>query len=193
MAGKGETMQARPFARCDNMLNVKRLRHIVWNASVAVSLLLFVAACWLWIASLARNDAAGWAGWRDQKAGVWCGWGADSRRHQLILYYFTSAYRFQNPSHVAGDDATLRPGFFHELMRPGRPGLAFHWGPPPVADLGIRSVSAPWVKLYLVAMPYWLLAALFGGPPTYAGIGWLLRRRRKVQARGFAPLAATTS
>src|SRR4051794_36827684 len=104
-------MQARPFARCDTMLDVKRLRHIAWNASAAVSLLLFVAVCWLWIASLSRNDAAGWAGWRDRKAGVWCGWGADSRRHQLILYYFTSTYRFQNPSHVAGDDATLRPGF----------------------------------------------------------------------------------
>jgi hypothetical protein len=160
---------------------VKRRTQTAWHALSLSSAILCLAMCAVWISSLFRIDAVGWAGWRDQRAGIWHGISANSHRHQLIVGYFIGTFRVQNPEHVDGDDTKIQPGYFHERFRPGRSPIKF--GPLGWAGLGFRSLSTPpapkSVTLHMLTVPYWLLIMILAIAPALTTKNYIRQKHQR--------------
>ena len=153
------------------MTIAKSTRRRLLNVLSAASLAACAAVCLLWARTPGRSDVVGWAGWRDESAGLWHGWGVASARGRLDVYYFTSAsIRFDDPTSVGGNgQPDLRPHAFHHV----------HGNKPPAAPaFRFDHIAIPWIDAYLAGAPHGVLAALFGAVPAWVACRWLLNRRR---------------
>jgi hypothetical protein len=169
---------------------VRRFCRSFLSAATALSLLLLVAVIVLRARSPFHSDVTGWAGWGDQQAGVWHGWGVHLRGGGLLFYRFSGTLRFDDPTNVAGDDGSdMRPHFFYHgyaarshaavrgaglMQRVGFDSGNFHiWG--------VKSVD-----LYALSMPYWSLAVAFALAPLWRAVR-AVRRWRALRRLGLCP------
>lgn len=161
---------------------MRRLPRFILNAATLISLLLFVAAVAIWVRSAFRSDVAGWAGWRDERAGVWHGWGVISRSGTLQAYYFTGTLYIVNPTDLHGGGlAPELPRSFHRISSAdsGPGGVRrFRW------ETFRLPVGARFADLYAVAAPPGVLAAVFGLLPLVRGSVVARRRWRARRLSG---------
>jgi hypothetical protein len=144
-----------------------------------VSLAMAVTTAATGVAANFRTDTVGWAGWRDQAAGVWQGWGVHSRRGELVVYYFKSpAGRFDDPTSIGPvGPSAARPHAFHHAGddQPKR-----DWA------LRLHHVAMPWADFYFAGVPHAALAAGLAVAPAWAAFRWLRPRRRGRPPAGAA-------
>ena len=165
-------------ARCYDAPDMRRLgRHLV-SLCTALSLALCVAACALWMLSASRSDSFGWAGWRDEAARTWQGWGLMSQADRITAYHFTSdTIRFDDPAQFNRDQPDMRPHAYHHVSEGRTPGV-------PAFRCETFSVGSD-IRFRLASAPHWVPAVAFAlAPALYAGRR--LRRRLRA-ARGCCP------
>ena len=159
---------------------IKRLGRLLLNTATALSLLLCTAALAIWLRATFRSDTAGWAGWRDQPAGIWHGRGVISSS-TFQLYYFTGTLCFLDPTNVSGDCATPPPPphGFHRSGSPNSPGG--------VKRFRLEKIHLPagtrFVDLYAIAAPPGVLAAAFAILPLARAATAMAARRRRASRR----------
>jgi hypothetical protein len=128
--------------------------------------------CALWGRSVVRSDAVGWAGWRDERAADWRGYGARAYRHRLLVYAFDGNIRFLDPTEMGGaNDAD--PRAFRSVRAARTLSLPADTDSVGAAGFQYRQVAVPAfppfrTSLRLVTLPFWALAAAFAVPPAIA-------------------------
>jgi hypothetical protein len=159
---------------------MRRLPRILLNAATAGSLLLCLATLALWARTAFRSDIAGWAGWRDQPAGLWHGRGVISSPATFEVYYFTGTLPIDDPTNVQGNYTTPpSPHAFHRSV-PG--GLA-----PGQRHFRCETFHVPagprYLDFYVIALPHGLPAAAFAILPL-ARATTAVRRRSMARRIG---------
>jgi hypothetical protein len=142
-----------------------------------LSLLLCVATCALWAPTPFRSDTVGWAGWRDEPNQLWHGFGLHSRRGYVLAHYFVAdKVRFDDPTHLDGNQPDMLPHAFHHAWAPQTP--------PPSAFFRTRAIHFPRFHIYFVAAPHWAIAAPLAVAPLRRLILTLRHRRRRSNREG---------
>ena len=132
----------------------KRLR-LISNAAILLSLLLSIAVAALFVRGRYCSDTVGWAGWKDQSAGTWHGWGMHSSGSGVEAYSFSGKLQFDDPHAVmAFTDLKARSHFLHYVY-----GSHESYSP----AFRFRTIDPQWpipCKIKLVGVPLWFLFAL---------------------------------
>ena len=150
---------------------MRRLGHHLVTFCTMLSLILCLVACALWILASFRSDSFGWAGWRDEAAQTWQGWGLISQAGRLTAFHFTSdTMRFDDPAQFNSDDPDMRPHAYHHVSDGETPGV-------PAFRLETLSVP-PAIQFRLASVPHWVPAVAFALAPAYA-VGYRLARARR--------------
>jgi hypothetical protein len=167
---------------------MKRLLRILLYSMMVVSLMLWVATALLWVRARSHSDIVGWAGWKDEQAGLWQGWGVSSKGGVLTFYGFSGTYQFDDPSNVQGSVTAMRPHFFHRAGAESRPPRAFRYE---VSSYGGNGLG---FGIRTHSLPLWFLFVAFGANTLFLPSLRLVRRalaarhRRRPERRGFAPI-----
>ena len=158
--------------------SVKRLLPKLFALAAWWCGILCALTCLIWVVSLTEGHTFGWAGWGNG-SGTWVGWGADLRRHQLLLFHFTGKLQVRDPSHVS--DLPEPPGWWHTMGSPRRARVTNNGGLAERIGLGywrINPTFSPPVAIFVVGVPYALLVVVFAILPAHA----VVRRVRRRQA-----------
>ncbi|HWE92979.1 MAG TPA: hypothetical protein VG269_03330 [Tepidisphaeraceae bacterium] len=140
----------------------------------ASSLLLFLITCAMWVRSYAVSDTFGWAGWRDEHAGVWGGRGIYFPAGMFAAYSFRGTLIFDDLHQVPGAGiAGMRPHLLHHT----EPVTAYHQNRFRWETL---SMGSGVMSFTIVALPLWVPAVAFAILPAWRGIVILRRARRPV-------------
>lgn len=168
----------------------KRLLHILPRAALILSTLLCLTATAIHLRGKFYSDSLGWAGWQDQNAGQWHGWGIQSKDGHLTAYHFFGKALVYDPSSI-GDvqmHPDAKPRYFHVVAR----ATAQSWTRP----FRVETIDSKWsirFKLKLIAAPTWFLIVIFAMAPGLVLISQLLRRLRRKIPYGFEVLQMPTS
>ena len=128
-----------------------------------VSLVLCIGASAIWVRSHFWGETFGWAGWKDQPAGIWHGWGINSEAGLVYAYSFEGTYQFDNPRDVYPSVPNMKPHIVHEAMHAsGTHGRkSFRWDNQRYGDkdwyIKLRFIGAPawFVTWALAVIPGW--------------------------------------
>jgi hypothetical protein len=160
------------------MAGMKRFCRLFLRAAKGLSLVLCIAMIVLWVMARFRSDSIGWAGWGDEKAGIWHGCGLKSRGGVLTAYSFTGKLMLYDPGMVGDGTDVLTPRFFHY-------GGSGEMGRTP--SFRFETIDPRWkvpFKCSILSMPLWFLALVFAVVPVWRGMVHL-RRWWGIKPPGF--------
>ena len=150
----------------------RRLFHLL----SAASLFLCLGMLALMVLARYRSDTIGWAGWRNEAAQRWHGWGLNSEGARICVYYFVfDGGRFDDPTNLNGAVPEMQPHLFHHVMgsrdTPGK--IVWKYIP-----------YSPALTFYFFGCAHLLIAGIFSVAPLIA-IGQAMRRiaRRRQRER----------
>jgi hypothetical protein len=168
---------------------MRRLFRILFYTMTVMSLMLCVATALLWLRAQSHSDIAGWAGWKDEQAGLWQGRGVGSTGGVLTFYAFTGTFQFDDPGNVQANSATtMRPHFFHRADIESPPPRPFRYE---MSSYGANGLT---FMIRKFTLPLWLPFVAFAGTALLLPGVRLVRRaltaqhRRRPERRGFAPI-----
>jgi hypothetical protein len=172
---------------------VRRFTRTLRKLATALSLALCIAAIGLVLRARHASDTLGYAGWYDQPAQLWQGCGLRSQRGHILLYYFRSTFRFDNPANVSGVDATtMQPHFFLQATSAVSPPTNSGFRAERLQTLA-PGATRPSIDVRVFAAPHWSLIVLFAVAPLATATAAIRRRlhRKRPAPRGFEVEAVT--
>ena len=144
---------------------MRRLGRILLNALTVLSLFLFVATVVLWVRGYWGMDEFSYIGSRRVI-------GVSNPRGDVAIYH-------------GSDPTNFRRGFQH--TRIGALTLTRQLGRPHRSWGMVRLWPATGISGKIIAIPAWLLAALFAATPIYQALRWHRRRARRSSRLGLCP------
>jgi hypothetical protein len=164
--------------------DMKPSRHSLLNTVTLLSLMVCTTAAGLWVLGRFRSDTVGWAGWKDESAGIWHGWGIQLRGGRFMVHSFIGKFKIDDPSAIdAAASDGMQPHFFHH-------GSSGRW--PSSPSFRWTTIDPKWaipLEIRLIAAPLWFLAALFAILPVWRGL-LIVRCWRRRRVPGFCPVCA---
>jgi hypothetical protein len=148
------------------------MRRRLFTILSVFSLVLCVATVVVWVRSTFHSESFGWAGWKDNTAAEWQGWGVNFDNGKLAAYGFSGTYRFDDPRHLGPSDPKMQPHFVHSRYPPSSLGRSFRWETHRFLN------ASPSLQIRFVGVPLWFAAVVFALPLTWI-VPILVRRRAK--------------
>jgi hypothetical protein len=148
------------------------MRHRLFHFLAALSSFLCIACVALVVRARYRSDTIGWAGWRNEAARKWHGFGINSEGSQFLVYYFRFAGgKFDDPTNLNGSVPDMQPHAFHHVMGSRDTPARFVWK---------RIPYSPSLTFYLLGLPHLLLLGVCAIAPMVA-IACAVRGRLQTQ------------